>query len=85
VLLTFLIIISESNVFLNRVTKTQLMLCLTTAIDYCLFAGTTVWKEHIKVTEFARDKYCLVCGPGTLVELDTSSTLSDVSANAKTS
>ena len=40
---------------------------------------------HIKVTEFIRDKDCLVCGPGTLVELDTSYTLSDVSANAKTS
>lgn len=40
---------------------------------------------HIKVTEFVRDKDCLVCGPGTLVELDTSSTLSDVSSNAKTS
>ena len=36
---------------------------------------------HIKVTEFIRDKDCLVCGPGTLIELDTTSTLSDVSAN----
>jgi hypothetical protein len=34
---------------------------------------------HIKVTEFVRDKDCLVCGPGTLIELDTSSTLAEVS------
>jgi hypothetical protein len=34
---------------------------------------------HIKVTEFVRDTDCLVCGPGTLIELDTSSTLSEVS------
>uniref|UniRef100_A0ACD5VQB1 Uncharacterized protein n=2 Tax=Avena sativa TaxID=4498 RepID=A0ACD5VQB1_AVESA len=32
---------------------------------------------HIKVTEFVRDTDCLVCGPGTLIELDTSSTLSE--------
>ncbi|AQK89326.1 NEDD8-activating enzyme E1 catalytic subunit [Zea mays] len=37
---------------------------------------------HIKVTEFVRDKDCLVCGPGTLVELDTSSTLSDKSISS---
>jgi hypothetical protein len=39
---------------------------------------------HIKVTEFARDKDCLVCGPGTLIELDTPSTLSEVSHKFKT-
>ncbi|KAI8017724.1 NEDD8-activating enzyme E1 catalytic subunit [Camellia lanceoleosa] len=27
---------------------------------------------HSKVTEFVKDKDCLVCGPGILVELDTS-------------
>ncbi|KAG1331757.1 NEDD8-activating enzyme E1 catalytic subunit [Cocos nucifera] len=31
---------------------------------------------HIKVTDFVRDMDCLVCGPGTLIELDTSVTLS---------
>lgn len=30
---------------------------------------------HIKVTEFVRDKDCLVCGPGVLIELDISVTL----------
>ncbi|CAL5416081.1 unnamed protein product [Camellia sinensis] len=30
---------------------------------------------HTKVTEFVKDKDCLVCGPGILVELDTSVTL----------
>ncbi|GAB4843445.1 hypothetical protein Ancab_013407 [Ancistrocladus abbreviatus] len=30
---------------------------------------------HIKATEFVRDKDCLVCGPGVLIELDTSVTL----------
>lgn len=33
---------------------------------------------HIKVTEFVRDKDCLVCGPGVLIELDTSVTLQKV-------
>ncbi|KAM7485636.1 hypothetical protein LguiA_001645 [Lonicera macranthoides] len=30
---------------------------------------------HTKVTEFVRDKDCLVCGPGIRIELDTSVTL----------
>ncbi|GMN46615.1 hypothetical protein TIFTF001_015787 [Ficus carica] len=30
---------------------------------------------HTKVTEFVKDKDCLVCGPGVLVELETSVTL----------
>lgn len=33
---------------------------------------------HTKVTEFVRDKDCLVCGPGVLIELDTSITLRKV-------
>lgn len=33
---------------------------------------------HTKVTEFVRDKDCLVCGPGILIELDTSITLQKV-------
>lgn len=33
---------------------------------------------HTKVTEFVRDKECLVCGPGVLIELDTSVTLEKV-------
>ena len=36
---------------------------------------------HIKVTDFVRDMDCLVCGPGTLIELDTSVTLSQVISN----
>lgn len=34
---------------------------------------------HTKVTEFVKDKDCLVCGPGVLVELETSVTLEKVS------
>ncbi|KAF2287894.1 hypothetical protein GH714_003111 [Hevea brasiliensis] len=30
---------------------------------------------HVKVTEFVKDKDCLVCGPGVLIHLDTSVTL----------
>ena len=30
------------------------------------------------MTEFVRDKDCLVCGPGVLIELDTSVTLQKV-------
>jgi hypothetical protein len=33
---------------------------------------------HIKVTEFVKDKDCLVCGPGVLIELDASVTLEKV-------
>ncbi|KAL2229872.1 UNVERIFIED_CONTAM: Protein trichome birefringence-like 11 [Sesamum indicum] len=33
---------------------------------------------HTKVTEFVRDKDCLVCGPGVLIELDKSVTLKKV-------
>ena len=33
---------------------------------------------HTKVTEFVRDQDCLVCGPGILIELDTSITLQKV-------
>lgn len=33
---------------------------------------------HIKATEFVRDKDCLVCGPGVLIELDTTITLQKV-------
>lgn len=33
---------------------------------------------HTKVTEFVKDKDCLVCGPGVLIELDSSITLQKV-------
>lgn len=33
---------------------------------------------HTKVTEFVREQGCLVCGPGVLIELDTSVTLQKV-------
>ncbi|KAG6518097.1 hypothetical protein ZIOFF_021499 [Zingiber officinale] len=33
---------------------------------------------HIKVTDFVRDTDCLFCGAGTLIELDTSTTLSQL-------
>lgn len=36
---------------------------------------------HTKVTEFVKDKDCLVCGPGVLIQLDTSITLEKVIFN----
>lgn len=33
---------------------------------------------HTKVTEFVKDKDCLVCGPGVLIELDSTVTLKKV-------
>lgn len=47
--------------------------CSKTLSNYMTYNG--VEGVHIKVTEFVRDKDCLVCGPGVLIELDTSCTL----------
>ncbi|KAI5572674.1 hypothetical protein BDE02_10G028400 [Populus trichocarpa] len=47
--------------------------CSKTLSNYLTYNG--VEGLHIKVTEFVRDKDCLVCGPGVLIELDTSVTL----------
>ncbi|XP_011014298.1 PREDICTED: NEDD8-activating enzyme E1 catalytic subunit-like [Populus euphratica] len=47
--------------------------CSKTLSNYLSYNG--VEGLHIKVTEFMRDKDCLVCGPGVLIELDTSVTL----------
>ncbi|CAL9148358.1 unnamed protein product [Musa hybrid cultivar] len=47
--------------------------CSKTLCNYFTYNGTE--GTHIKVTDFVRDTDCLVCGPGTLVELDTSTTL----------
>jgi hypothetical protein len=44
----------------------------------CIYRYNGLEGTHIKVTEFVRDKDCLVCGPGTLIEMDTSSTLAEV-------
>ncbi|AQK89325.1 NEDD8-activating enzyme E1 catalytic subunit [Zea mays] len=54
--------------------------CSKSVSNYLTYNGLE--GTHIKVTEFVRDKDCLVCGPGTLVELDTSSTLSDKSISS---
>ncbi|XVE81548.1 hypothetical protein DITRI_Ditri15bG0073700 [Diplodiscus trichospermus] len=35
----------------------------------------SLWGLHTKVTKFVKDKDCLVCGPGVLIELDTTVTL----------
>lgn len=43
---------------------------------FCRYNG--VEGTHIKVTDFVKDNDCLVCGPGTLIELDSSVTLSQV-------
>ncbi|KAJ6911764.1 hypothetical protein NC652_022137 [Populus alba x Populus x berolinensis] len=47
--------------------------CSKTLSNYLTYNG--VEGLHIKVTEFVKDKDCLVCGPGVLLELDTSVTL----------
>lgn len=45
---------------------------------YCFCRYNGVEGLHTKVTEFVKDKDCLVCGPGVLVELDTTVTLQKV-------
>uniref|UniRef100_A0A1J3G3S7 NEDD8-activating enzyme E1 catalytic subunit n=1 Tax=Noccaea caerulescens TaxID=107243 RepID=A0A1J3G3S7_NOCCA len=47
--------------------------CSKTLANYLTYNGGE--GLHTKVTEFVRDKDCLVCGPGILIELDTSITL----------
>ncbi|KAL6971526.1 NEDD8-activating enzyme E1 catalytic subunit [Sarracenia purpurea var. burkii] len=47
--------------------------CSKTLSNYLTYNG--VEGLHTKVTEFVKDKDCLVCGPGDPVELDTSVTL----------
>ncbi|XP_010546849.1 PREDICTED: NEDD8-activating enzyme E1 catalytic subunit [Tarenaya hassleriana] len=47
--------------------------CSKTLSNYLTYNGGE--GLHTKVTEFVRDKDCLVCGPGILIEVDTSITL----------
>lgn len=47
--------------------------CSKTMSNYLTYNGLE--GLHTKVTEFVRDKDCLVCGPGILLELETSVTL----------
>ncbi|CAN6452864.1 unnamed protein product [Victoria cruziana] len=47
--------------------------CSKTMSNYLTYNG--VEGLHTKVTEFVKDKDCLVCGPGILIELDPSATL----------
>ncbi|KAK8281449.1 hypothetical protein V6Z12_D09G239800 [Gossypium hirsutum] len=47
--------------------------CSKTLSNYLTYNG--VEGLHTKVTEFVKDKDCLVCGPGVLIELDTTVTL----------
>ncbi|PIA30832.1 hypothetical protein AQUCO_05400140v1 [Aquilegia coerulea] len=47
--------------------------CSKTMSNYLTYNGLA--GLHTKVTEFVREKDCLVCGPGVLLELDTSVTL----------
>ncbi|KAL8047867.1 hypothetical protein ABFX02_07G027900 [Erythranthe guttata] len=47
--------------------------CSKTLLNYLTYNG--VEGLHTKVTEFVRDKECLVCGPGILIEADKSVTL----------
>ncbi|EXB55015.1 NEDD8-activating enzyme E1 catalytic subunit [Morus notabilis] len=47
--------------------------CSKTLSNYLTYNGAE--GLHTKVTEFVKDKDCLVCGPGVLVELETSVTL----------
>ncbi|KAL0918633.1 hypothetical protein M5K25_010652 [Dendrobium thyrsiflorum] len=48
--------------------------CSKTLPNYMTYNG--VEGTHIKVTEFVRETDCLVCGPGTRIDLDTSTTVS---------
>ncbi|KAL0388645.1 UNVERIFIED_CONTAM: NEDD8-activating enzyme E1 catalytic subunit [Sesamum radiatum] len=50
--------------------------CSKTLSNYLTYNG--VEGLHTKVTEFVRDKDCLVCGPGVLIELEKSVTLKKV-------
>nr|XP_016448159.1 PREDICTED: NEDD8-activating enzyme E1 catalytic subunit-like [Nicotiana tabacum] len=50
--------------------------CSKTLSNYLTYNG--VEGLHTKVTEFVRDKECLVCGPGVLIELEASVTLKKV-------
>ncbi|KAH7654828.1 NEDD8-activating enzyme E1 catalytic subunit protein [Dioscorea alata] len=47
--------------------------CSKTLSNYLTYNGLD--GIHIKATDFVREKDCLVCGPGTLIELETSVTL----------
>ncbi|CAH1444064.1 unnamed protein product [Lactuca virosa] len=47
--------------------------CSKTLSNYLTYNG--VEGLHTKVTEFVRDKECLMCGPGIFMELETSDTL----------
>ncbi|KAG0501114.1 hypothetical protein HPP92_001186 [Vanilla planifolia] len=48
--------------------------CSKTLSNYMTYNGAE--GTHIKVTDFVREKDCLVCGSGTLIELEISTTLS---------
>ncbi|KAJ9700241.1 hypothetical protein PVL29_005863 [Vitis rotundifolia] len=47
--------------------------CSKTLSNYLTYNGAE--GLHTKVTEFVKDMDCLICGPGVLIELDTSVTL----------
>ncbi|XP_072984877.1 NEDD8-activating enzyme E1 catalytic subunit [Typha latifolia] len=47
--------------------------CSKTLSNYLTYNGLV--GTHIKVTDFVKDKDCLVCGPGTLLEIEPSVTL----------
>ncbi|XP_057956782.1 NEDD8-activating enzyme E1 catalytic subunit [Malania oleifera] len=49
--------------------------CSKTLSNYLTYNGAE--GLHTKVTEFVKDKDCLVCGPGVLIELDPSVTLQE--------
>ncbi|KAK4379880.1 hypothetical protein RND71_001742 [Anisodus tanguticus] len=48
---------------------------LSSTLHFNLIAYNGVEGLHTKVTEFVRDKDCIVCGPGVLIELEASVTL----------
>ncbi|KAL0348815.1 UNVERIFIED_CONTAM: NEDD8-activating enzyme E1 catalytic subunit [Sesamum angustifolium] len=55
--------------------------CSKTLSNYLTYNG--VEGLHTKVTEFVRDKDCLVCGPGVLIELEKSVTLKKSERNTQ--
>lgn len=47
--------------------------CSKTLSNYMTYNGAE--GAHVKVTDFVRETNCLVCGPGTLINLESSTTL----------
>lgn len=69
--------IASTNAIVSAVCTLETLKILTgcskTMSNYLTYNGQE--GLHTRVTEFVKDDDCLVCGPGVLIELDTSTTL----------